>query len=206
MSCSCSDPAQRSCPECRDYEAQRRTDRYRQRVLSCGLPTPLRGLRLDPLLPTDPAARAGWDWGSGAFNGLCFRGPVGVGKTWMAAASMWKRLRMDPILYVPVPTLMTELRSGFGSEAKKRADKIVASSAGVLLDDLSKANPTGYGKEVLHAMIDKRYSSGAPLLVVSEVDLQTLSDRLGDSLSSRLAGYCKIVSMDGPDRRVNGAG
>lgn len=202
MSCSCPDPALKSCAECRDWESARRSQRWLDRVANSGLPVPLQGLQFNRPFRHPASAGPAWTWGQGKSQGLCLRGPVGTGKTYLAAAATWLRLRRDPVLWVPVPTLMTELRSGHGSKAKARADKIIAGKGGIVLDDLSKANPSEYGKEILHAAIDNRYAAGAPLLVTSEIDLNRLSARLGDSIASRLAGYCRVVPVEGPDRRL----
>lgn len=201
MACTCSDPATRSCSECKEYEALKRESRRADRIERSGLPRDLRYLSL--LGASSPAAgNAARKWASGEIKGLCLTGPVGVGKTWLAAAAAWARLQNYGVKWVSVARLMTQLRAGFGSEMKTQADKIVAGTGAIVLDDLDKVNPTDYGREVLFAAMDGRVEEGAPLLVTTNKAVSELSEKLGDPIASRLAGYCEVIRMVGEDRRL----
>jgi DNA replication protein DnaC len=188
------------CAGCREFAAEERLKRRQLRIDRSGLPSDLRRLSM---LSSSPAANeAARQWASGQARGLCLTGPVGVGKTYLAAAAAWKRLQDFSVRWVSVARLMTQLRAGFGSEMKAQADRIVAGNGAIVLDDLDKANPTEYGKEVLFAAIDGRVEEGAPLLVTTNLPLSKLGDKLGAPIASRLAGYCVTVRMQGEDRRL----
>ena len=201
MACTCQDPATRSCSECREHEASERASRLGLRIERSGLPSDLSRLSLLGAIP-GPSTDAAREWARGEIKGLCLTGPVGVGKTWLAAAATWTRLQSYSVKWVSVARLMTQLRAGFGSEMKTQADKIVAGTGAIVLDDLDKVNPSDYGREVLFAAIDGRVEEGSPLLVTTNKAVSELGEKLGDPIASRLAGYCQVVRMVGEDRRL----
>lgn len=201
MACTCSDPATRSCTECQEHEAAKRESRRATRIDRSGLPSDLRYLSLLGA-PSTEAANAARLWANGEIRGLCLTGPVGVGKTWLAGAAAWTRLQNYSVKWVSVARLMTQLRAGFGSEMKTQADRIVAGTGAIVLDDLDKASPTDFGKEVLFAAIDNRVEEGSPLLVTTNQPLSGLGSKLGAPIASRLAGYCEVIRMVGEDRRL----
>lgn len=199
--CTCKDPAKRDCPACAAHEESERKARRAERIQRSGLPRKLRtaALLTYPASLTDAATR----WAEGETAGLCLTGPVGVGKTCLAAWATEKRLQNHSVKWVSVSRLMTQLRSGFGSEMKANADKIVAGTGAIVLDDLDKVNPTDYGKEVILAAVEGRYQAGSPLLVTTNKELSELKSLLGAPVASRLAEYCEVIRMSGEDRRLS---
>lgn len=199
--CTCKDPAERSCPACTAYENREREQRRGERFARSGLPRKLRtaALLTFPASLTDAATR----WAEGQIAGLCLTGPVGVGKTCLAAWATEKRLQNHAVRWVSVSRLMTQLRSGFGSEMKTNADRIVAGTGAIVLDDLDKVNPTDYGREVILAAVEGRYQAGSPLLVTTNKELSELKSMLGAPVASRLAEYCEVIRMSGEDRRLS---
>jgi DNA replication protein DnaC len=199
--CTCKSPVKRDCPACAAHERLARESRRADRIQRSGLPAKLRtaALLTYPASLTDAATR----WAEGETKGLCLTGPVGVGKTCLAAWATEKRLQNYPVKWVSVSRLMTQLRSGFGSEMKTEADKIVAGTGAIVLDDLDKVNPTDFGKEVILAAVEGRYQAGSPLLVTTNHELSQLKDKLGAPVASRLAEYCQVIRMSGEDRRLS---
>jgi DNA replication protein DnaC len=198
--CTCSDPAAKSCPACLAYEQAERAQRRNERIARSGLPRKLRTAAL--LTYTAELTDAATRWAKGETTGLCLTGPVGVGKTCLAAWAAEKRLQNYAVRWVSVSRLMTQLRSGFGSEMKARADQIVAGTGAIVLDDLDKVNPTDYGREVILAAIEGRYQAGSSLLVTTNRELSELKEMLGAPVASRLAEYCEVLRMVGEDRRL----
>jgi DNA replication protein DnaC len=201
MACECKDPGLKSCTECVAHEAEKREGRRADRIARSGLPRDLRRLSLLGAYSQE-AASAARDWSSGDIRGLCLTGPTGVGKTWLAAAAAWARLQNYSVKWVSVARLMTQLRAGFGSEMKANADAIVAGSGAIVLDDLDKANPSEFGREILFAAVDNRVEEGSQLLVTTNLPLSKLGNKLGEPIASRLAGYCVSIRMQGEDRRL----
>jgi len=201
MACTCPNPATRSCEECRQHEQEKRDQRRAERIQRSGLPAKLRTAAL--LTYPAPLIDAASRWADGETKGLCLTGPVGVGKTCLAAWATEKRLQNHSVKWVSVSRLMTQLRSGFGSEMKANADKIVAGTGAIVLDDLDKVNPTEYGREVILAAVEGRYQAGSPLLVTTNHEVSQLKEKLGAPVASRLAEYCEVVRMVGADRRLS---
>jgi DNA replication protein DnaC len=199
--CPCGHPTGPKCPDCQEHERDERAKRLKARIDRSELPTQLRGLSVAAAVEgpaTDAAAR----WARGDLPGLCLTGPVGVGKSWLAAAAAWERLQTYGVRWVSAARLMAQIRSGFNSKAKARADEIITGTCAIVLDDLDKVNPTEYGREVMFAAIDGRVEEGAPLLVTTNKAMSEIGEQLGDAIMSRLAGYCQVVRMVGDDRRV----
>jgi DNA replication protein DnaC len=193
----------RFCDDCiereeREEEQRERAERHRARIENSGLPVRLQGLSL----PDTELGRLGAKWATGELRGLCFSGPVGVGKTYTAAGACWLRLQRAGCRWVSVARLMTQLRAGFQDEARAAASRAVTGEGAIILDDLDKVNPTDYGREVIFAAIDGRVEAGAPLLVTTNLGPREIGERLGDAVMSRLVGYCEQVKMVGEDKRL----
>lgn len=194
----------RYCDRCVDLavaseENDAAEERLRRRVEKSGLPKRLQDL---PLSST-PLGALAEDWANGSLSGLCLTGPVGVGKTYAAAAACWAKINTGrSCRWVSVARLMTQLRAGFGDDARAAAIAAVAGEGAIVLDDLDKVSPTDYGREVIFAAVDGRVEAGAPLLVTTNLEPDQIGDKLGDAVMSRLVGYCTTVRMQGDDRRL----
>jgi DNA replication protein DnaC len=186
--------------------------RFLERVKASGLPDALRDIvDSGPLTPDSPgqAWRAAEEWGRSQVHGLLLTGPVGVGKTHMAAFAAGLMLKRRPLTWTSAPLLFARLGSGLGGEQHDMAIGQLTSKNGLVLDDMDKARPTEYGAENLFAAIDGRVSNGKPLLVTSNLSLAELAARYpqpyGEAIASRLAGYCEHYRLQGPDRRTTSA-
>lgn len=178
--------------------ARKRAEKRDLRIRNSSLPEALRGIEFPEGHVGDAARR----WADGEIAGLCLEGPVGVGKTWTAAAACWAKLQREACQWVPVARLMTQMRAGFEDESRKLATRSILRANAVVLDDLDKVTPTDYGKEIIFAAIDGRVEAGQPLLVTTNLTPSEIGQRFGDAVMSRLAGYCTTVRMKGVDRRV----
>lgn len=173
--------------------------RRQARIARSRLPGPLQGI---PLPETSLGHLAGL-WARGGLDkpGLCLEGAVGVGKTYLAAAACWERMRLKGCLWVPISQLFVQLRGGFGPGREAASNAVLGSSA-IVFDDLDKANPTDYAREVIFAAVDKRIEVGAPILVTSNLGLEEVEEKYGDAIASRLLGHCEVIHMTGRDRRL----
>ncbi len=199
-------PPPSKCDDCEDADeakqqaeeaAEQARARFDRRMKAARLPSTL----LEVPYP-DNAHEAVRQWGAAEIQGLCLTGTVGVGKTHLAAAATWDRLNRESIRWVRTAQLLTHLRSGFGESDSATAKAIIAGTGGIVLDDIDKVNPTEFGREVLFCAIDGRVQEGTPLLVTTNLTLGEIGNRLGEPVASRLAGYCRTVSIQGEDRRV----
>jgi chromosomal replication initiation ATPase DnaA len=148
------------------------------------------------------AVRLAWRWSAGRLQGLCLTGDVGVGKTRLAAAAHWSMSDRRRVRWVDTAQLVTSLRAGFDDKDRARAMRVINGSGAAIFDDLDKVNPSEYVQEVLFAALNARIAAGSPLLITTNEPISRLGELLGRSIMSRLAGYCAVVEMLGPDRRV----
>lgn len=147
-------------------------------------------------------------WAGGGSPGLLLAGPVGVGKTWLAAAAAWALLERAPLHWLSVPALFARLSLGYADDERQATVRVLAGSTGLVLDDVDKVRATDYAAEQLFCAIDNRVAAGAPLLITTNLRLGELAakfpDPFGEAIVSRLAQHCEAFALDGHDRRLEG--
>lgn len=187
-----------------DFDARSRTG-YERRLTASGLPEGLWANRTWPETPATVAATA-WATGTGPKLGLVLTGPVGVGKTTLAAQAFRHRLLGERGRWRSVPTLMAHLTAGFGTARYEEAVKLLDGTWMLGLDDLDKARPSEVAAERIFAAIDNTIASNKPLIVTTNLSLGQLGQRWpvewSQPIVSRLVGHCEVVQMAGPDRRL----
>lgn len=185
-----------------------RLSAYRTRVRKCGIPMLFRekdwvSLDTDGRRDVIDAARR---WAAGDLRGLLLTGEVGVGKTYLAAVAAWAYLHRGPLRWTSVPGLMASLAADWNSPRRQAALNLIDGTDALALDDLDKSRPSAYAAEQLFGAIDARVAAGAPLLVTTNLSLGELvekyPDPFGESIGSRLAGYCEAYGLLGSDRRL----
>lgn len=160
--------------------------------------------RRSSFLDDDPPS---WWNGPADRAGLVLSGPVGVGKTHLAAGTARALIRQGTrVRWLTGPLLFARLGTGFGHPDHDRIIKTLTSNVALVLDDLDKTRPTAYGAENVFLAIDSRVTNVVPLLVTTNLSIAELAQHWpepwGEAIASRLAGYCEIVRMNGPDRRT----
>ncbi|MGI8630799.1 MAG: ATP-binding protein [Solirubrobacteraceae bacterium] len=200
-------PASEADPASRRRLQLEQADRWRR---ASGIPAQLRDWTLERIgLGVKPqvlaAARA---WAAGESRGLLLSGPVGVGKTSLAAAAASARLRQVPVRWLSVPALFAKLGLAFADEERHDALRILVAQTAIVLDDIDKSRPSDYAAEQLFLAIDSRVNAGASLLVTTNLALSQLAERFpepyGEAIASRLVGYCPSFALEGHDRRTEG--
>jgi DNA replication protein DnaC len=215
------------CPECSERQdaelAEEEAKRERQerehqqraaalatnaRRRASGIPAMLAGRSWQDVADTRPdvlAAAQAWAHNLGP-AGLLLIGPVGVGKTWLAAAAASARLEHAPVRWFSAPVVLSRLALPFGNPKREEAlDALLGTNGALILDDIDKARPTEYAAEQLFCAVDVRVTKGVPLLVTTNLELSALAARYpppyGEALASRLGAHCEQFALDGPDRR-----
>lgn len=199
----------------RDFEHDAQVRRRQQRRVLSGIPDRLADLRLEQLDPCREVFAA-QEWLRRAADdehkhrrGLVLTGNVGVGKTHLAAAAAGTLLDIQPLRWLTGPLLLARLGTGMGTPERHEILSVLLGRKAIVLDDLDKARASDYGAEQVFAAIDTRVTEGVPLLITTNLDLAELAERwpqpYGEAIASRLVGFCEVVHMQGPDRRMEAA-
>lgn len=162
-------------------------------------------------------------WTPGHENpGLILHGPVGRGKTHLLVGVVRELILRHGIQvrFVEFSRLLAQLKAGY-SEGKSGASVIdpLVEVPVLAIDELGKGRMTDWELTVIDEVISRRYNAMACTLgstnfapgvatgaapanaaVVNETP-QTLGDRVGDRVYSRLEETCKFIELVGPDFR-----
>lgn len=135
-------------------------------------------------------------------------GDRGVGKTYAAVALLrefmlngtWSK---SP-LFITAAELLMEIRDTFTDSSNKEAQIIdkYSTTPLLILDDLGAEKISEWTVSTLGIIVDRRYANKRTTIYTSNLSLDQLSGALGDRIASRIAGQCKVVKMNGEDRRV----
>jgi DNA replication protein DnaC len=146
--------------------------------------------------------------------GLLFIGTCGVGKTHLAVAILKALLEKGiPCLFYDFRDLLKEIQDSWNRETQTSEMAILSSvyEAEVLvLDELGASKPTEWVKDTMTHIINKRYNDKKVTIFTSNyLDEkanpydESLSERVGERLRSRLHEMCKVVPLFGDDYRKN---
>ena len=135
--------------------------------------------------------------------GLLFWGPAGTGKTF-AAACIANAL-VDLEVGVRMITLGEALLNLFGMSGEERIQYLeVLTTCGLLiLDDFGVERRTPYAREQVYEIINRRYLSGRPMVVTTNLTLEELknADRDDSRINDRVLERCVPVCFDGDSLR-----
>ncbi len=144
---------------------------------------------------------------------LLFTGGAGRGKTHLGVAVVKALLRKSvPCLFVDFHELLSEIRSSYDEISQTSEYEILRPILNVeilLLDDLGSIRMTDWMQDTVFHIINLRYNQRKPLIVTSNLAMEgsktsgqeTLQERLGYRVVSRLYEMCTTVELDGPDYR-----
>jgi DNA replication protein DnaC len=142
-------------------------------------------------------------------NGLYLYGESGVGKTHTICAIAKKVILSGiEIMFFNTGDFLDKLRDEFNKtpnwedENHQSLFREVMDFDGVLfLDDIGAEKASEWVRERLYLIINKKYEDLKPIIFTSNCDLEILSARLGDRVTSRIMGMAEILELDGVDRR-----
>jgi DNA replication protein DnaC len=148
-------------------------------------------------------------------KGLLFMGPVGIGKTHLAVSILMGLTErgFSPLFY-EFGALLKEIQDSYNSNTQTSELGVllpVLNAEVLVLDELGASKPTDWVRDTMAHIINSRYNDDRPTIFTTNyLDTrsgteETLEDRIGVRLRSRLFEMCKTVNIDGNDyrRRLN---
>lgn len=145
-------------------------------------------------------------------QGLILMGTVGVGKTHLAVAIL-KGLteRGFTCLFYEFGTLLKEIQDSYNPATKTSELGVLApvlNAEILVLDELGASKPTDWVRDTMAHIINSRYNDRKlTIFTTNYLDErkrekeETLEDRIGVRLRSRLFEMCRTVEMSGTDFR-----
>jgi DNA replication protein DnaC len=146
-------------------------------------------------------------------TGLLLMGSCGVGKTHIAI-SVAKGLinKGVPCLFYDFRDLLKEIQESYNQGAHSTELKVlepVYATEALILDELGAANATDWARDTMTQIINTRYNDRKMTVFTTNYHdeplnpgEETLTDRIGYRLRSRLYEMCKVVLIKGEDFRI----
>ncbi|MBI3669353.1 MAG: ATP-binding protein [Acidobacteria bacterium] len=167
------------------------------------------------------------DYPAGTDAGLLVMGPCGAGKTHLAVAALKQLvLRGHDGLFYDYRELLKEIQASYNPVSQTTEMGVlerVLKAELLLLDDLGASKPSAWALETVGHILNTRYNEKrATLLTTNYLDStaepprsarlpsgqgvstsseDTLADRVGQRIRSRLYEMCRTVEMIAPDYR-----
>ena len=145
-------------------------------------------------------------------RGLLFTGGVGVGKTHLAAAIIRGLTEKGvPCLFYESGALLKEIQDAYNPVSQTSELKVLApvfQAEVLVLDELGASKPTDWVRDTMQQIIGTRYNDRRLTIFTTNYSDarrnpadETLEDRVGARLRSRLFEMCKTVHIEGEDYR-----
>jgi DNA replication protein DnaC len=158
-------------------------------------------------------------------TGLLLTGPIGTGKTHLAVGMLRALVEEKGIegRFVDMRELFDRLRSSYDDNARESQAQILGPILGadlVVIDELGAARPSDWVFETCELLIGGLYNREMPVIVTTNHAMtaerprgadneyaraarpETLGDRIGARMFSRLQQMCTVVEVNGPDWRA----
>jgi DNA replication protein DnaC len=148
-------------------------------------------------------------------QGLLFMGPVGVGKTHLAISILKDLVEQKGIsgLFYEFGALLKEIQGSYNPNTQTSELTVLAPILNadlLVLDELGGSKPTDWVRDTMMHIINTRYNDKKLTIFTTNYPdervndrEETLEDRIGVRLRSRLYEMCRTVIIEGQDFRRN---
>jgi DNA replication protein DnaC len=147
-------------------------------------------------------------------RGLLLTGPCGVGKTHLAAGIIRGLVEKGvPCLFYEFGALLKKIQESYNAQAQTSELKVLApvyEAEVLVLDELGASKPTDWVRDTMMQIINARYTNRMfTIFTTNYLDVshrpaeETLEDRIGARLRSRLYETCRTVNVEGRDYRIS---
>jgi DNA replication protein DnaC len=150
--------------------------------------------------------------------GLLFVGPQGVGKTHLSVGIVKQLMRLKSVgcLFVTFPELLKQIQNSYNPISQSSELSLlspVLEAEVLVLDELGAQNPSAWVQDTVAYVLNYRYNENkVTILTTNYTDkddrpgtrtgiTDSLAERIGVRIRSRLYEMCKTVEMVGSDFR-----
>jgi DNA replication protein DnaC len=152
--------------------------------------------------------------------GLLFMGPQGVGKTHLAVGIIKQLMKLKSVrcLFRTFPELLKEIQNSYNPVSQSSELSLLApvlETEVLVLDELGAQNPSSWVQDEVAYVLNYRYNDNKVTILTTNFKdeeerkekkvgiADTLTERIGVRMRSRLYEMCKTIKMNGNDfRRV----
>ena len=145
-------------------------------------------------------------------RGLVFMGSVGVGKTHLSVAILRGLMEKGvQCLFYEFGSLLKEIQDSYNKISQTSEMRLLApvyQAEVLVLDELGASKPTDWVRDTMMQIIGTRYNDKKLTIFTTNYSDtrraptdETLEDRIGTRLRSRLYEMCKTVTIEGDDYR-----
>jgi DNA replication protein DnaC len=160
-------------------------------------------------------------------TGLLFLGPVGVGKTHLVVAIVKELVKKGtPCLFYDYRELLKEIQNSYNPSVNTTEMEVlrpIFEAEVLVLDELGAVKPTEWVWDTVSHILNTRYNDKRTTLITTNFKDQspsksvpeesersrafraaredTLGDRIGERMRSRLHEMCRVVNVQGSDYR-----
>jgi DNA replication protein DnaC len=146
-------------------------------------------------------------------RGLLFMGTCGVGKTHLSVAILRELIEKKGVscLFYEFGSLLKEIQNSYNPVSQTSELKVltpVIEAEVLVLDELGATKPTDWVRDMMMQIINTRYNDRRLTIFTTnyrdergQASEETLEDRIGIRLRSRLYEMCRTVVIDGEDYR-----
>lgn len=148
-----------------------------------------------------------------ADRGLLFMGSCGIGKTHLSVAILRELIEKKgvPCLFYEFGSLLKEIQNSYNPVSQTSELTVlspVIEAEVLLLDELGATKPTDWVRDTMMQVINARYNDRKLTIFTTnytdtrrQPSKETLEDRIGARLRSRVYEMCKSVVIEGEDYR-----
>ncbi|MBC7796550.1 MAG: ATP-binding protein [Pyrinomonadaceae bacterium] len=146
-------------------------------------------------------------------RGILFMGSVGIGKTHLAVSILHNLLEKNvSCLFYEFGSLLKEIQNSYNPISQTSESSVlqpIYDAEVLVLDELGASKPTDWVRDTMMQIINTRYNDKKlTIFTTNYLDTrrateETLEDRIGTRLRSRIYEMCQTLTIEGEDFRKN---